>query len=200
LTWLGITKDTWGKVFLLVGLAGTSVLLWRHRARQPDVLLRFAAVLMLLLVMLPTRVHERYIVLPLPFLICLAAICPRVWWGLAPLLLAASLQITAPGWLQKPAAQWDTLEPEILARIERQYADLRELVEHQQMPAEAFAALPVPREQLAIDHRNYLKDRWATGDPIREWALTLLSLLSAAACLVFVIPGCRAGPVAVPPR
>ncbi len=199
-TWMGLSKDTWGKVFLLFGLAVTAVLIWRYRARRPDALTRFATVLMLLVVMLPTRVHERYIVLTLPLLICAAAIRPRVWWGLAPLLLAATFQITAPHWLTKPASQWAALEQDILQDIERHYAMLRQLAEQGEMPSEQFAALPSPREQLAIDRENDRKERWATGDPIREWALTLASLLSSLVCLVFVIPGCRARPPAAQPQ
>ncbi len=200
LTWLGVSKDTWGKVFLLVGLAVTTALLWSRRQRHPTLMIRFAAVLLLLAVMLPTRVHERYIVLPLPFLICVAAVCPRTWWGVAPLLLAATCQITAPDWLTMRATQWYYHEHRILADIEKQYAALREEMERGNLTPEQFAALPTPREQLAIDHENHRKQRWATGDPIREWALTLLSLSSTLVCLIFVIPGCRARPPSAQPR
>jgi hypothetical protein len=118
----------------------------------------------------------------------------------APLLLAATCQITAPDWLTMRATQWYYHEHRILADIEKQYAALQEEMERGNLTPEQFAALPTPREQLAIDRESHRKQRWATGDPIREWALTLLSLSSTLVCLIFVIPGCRARPPSAQPR
>ncbi len=192
----GLAKDVWGKVLLLTGLGVTTLLLLtRYRSRRPDVLLRFAAVLLLLVVLLPTRVHERYIVLPLPFLACTAALCRRLWWGLVPLLVAATFQITALDWLRFGADAWARHQTEAIAKLTREYDALRE-----QLPPDEFATLPPPREQFERFRDQLREDvrreRAKRNVAPREWALTILEIVAAALCLVFAIPGCRAGPSA----
>ncbi len=170
---LGLSKDLWGKL-----LFGTSILtliallLWR-RERFPRSILAFTACLLLFSVILPTRVHERYIIMPLPFLIAATGFDRRLWWALAPLILAATFQISVLDWLGNSAAQWGYVEQ----KIHNQYEQYR-----RELPLEQFATLKPPPEMLAEIRPDYLKKRMESGDPIREWALTLLELLSAAGC------------------
>jgi hypothetical protein len=200
-TLAGLEKDAWGKLLLLTSLAGTTaLLLFRYRSRRPDVLLRFAAVLLLLVVMVPTRVHERYIVLPLPFLICIAALYRRLWWGLVPFLIAASFQITALDWLRVGADTWTTQKTRALAQKEHALAKLSQQYEElrNELPAEEFAVLPPPPQQFEqyLDQlrRDIGRARTEEREAPREWALTILAVLSATACLILVIPGRRGPP------
>jgi Gpi18-like mannosyltransferase len=177
LTIAGVAKDTWGKL-LLTGLlvALTWWTIARGRGKRAT-LLYYAAAWLLITVIAPTRVHERYIVVPLAFLICAAALRRHLWWAVAPLLLAATFQITAFNWMQVGAQGWG----HVVQKVHEQYARMQET-----LTPEELAKYPPPEEQLALDRPRYVAQRWATGDPYREWALVTLELVSAAACLALL--------------
>ncbi len=138
------------------------------------VLSAFAAAVLLLLVILPTRVHERYLVLCIPFLIVAAALRPQRWWGVVPLIVAATFQIAALEWVNMGAETWGY----IVQRAERDYERLREV-----LPPEQFAEVPPPHEHLAAQRERFERERRESGTRGREWALTVLELCAAALCL-----------------
>ena len=180
----GLEKDLWGKLLFFASFAICTGLLWKYRKRQPDVLLRFAGVTLLLAVMLPTRVHERYIFLPLPFLVCGAVMCRRLWWGVLPLIAVASFQITSAAWLEIGAARWSIIEDKVLERLNTEYEHYRET-----LTAEQFASLRPPEEEIQAIHKEHNRKRRATNDPVQEWMLTIFALLTTVLCLITTIPG-----------
>jgi len=170
-----LEKDLWGKVLLGGGLLLSGWLAWRVRERSEDRLLVFAGAMLLCAVILPTRVHERYILLPLPFLICAAAMHKRLWWGVVPLILAATFQIGSMEWAHHTAESWGYIRERTIA----QYELLRE-----ELPSEQFAVLDPPDVLLEKQRLDFEAERWTSGMPPKEWALTFLELAAAAGCLV----------------
>jgi hypothetical protein len=178
---LGLEKDVWGKILLVAGVLLCGWFIARRRSESAEKLLLFAGALLLCAVTLPTRVHERYILLPLPFLICAAAMRKRLWWAVGPLIIAATFQITSMEWMSKGAQGWGYVR----VRTYEQYERLR-----RELPPDQFARLDTPEQMLARQRPRFVEERWASGDPEREWALTIVCLLSAAGCLVLL---CRPG-------
>lgn len=105
-TLLGLQKDTWGKVLLGVGLLALAVAVWRRRSDPRWAILSWTALSLLAAVMLPTRVHERYIVTALPFVIAAAMCRPILWAGVVPISVAALAQLTAYDWLGVVPEYW----------------------------------------------------------------------------------------------
>ncbi len=176
-TWWGLSKDLWGKVFLAVALAVGGGLIWRRRNLGEVRLITFAAWLMLAVVIFPTRVHERYILLPLPFLIILGCLFSRLWIPLAGFILAACFQMTSLEWLRVPADAW----PEVVKIVNWKYDDLRTM-----LPPEEFAHLPPPEVQLSQNDRpKFLADR-KPYIPL-EWTLTISELFIAAILFTMIL-------------
>ena len=126
---------------------------------------------------MPTRVHERYILMPLPFLIIAAGINRKMWLAVVPFIIVASFQITVLDWMRMGAHSWRY----VVEKVEKQYAEME-----QNLPAEELVKYPKPQEQAAIIRPEFVKDRWNTGDPVKEWTLTLAELLSATGCLIMI--------------
>ncbi len=98
-TLAGVTKATWGQVLLGVVLAGgLSWWVWRRR-KDSAALLGWTAFVLLAFVLLPTSVHERYLILAIPFLLIAAVLRARLWPGLLLLTLVLMGQVTWPLWL-----------------------------------------------------------------------------------------------------
>jgi len=166
---LGVTRDLWGKLLLAVALVATFV--WaivRWRGRERGVLL-FAMLSLLACMMLPTQVHERYLVLVLPFLGVCAVIWPRLWGAFVPLTIVALAQVAWPIWM--------TTEP----------AAMKDLIEFTQAAHEKLKGVPTERlpedlrstdRMIAAFREEYRKMRGPLA-PI-EWTLTLVALASTA--------------------
>jgi hypothetical protein len=168
-TWLGIPKDWWGKALLgIVLVAGFIGLVWRWRHRR-SVLIVWTTLVTLACVMLPTRVHERYILLVLPFLTALAFLRPRYWPGLLAILVVATCQMTWPNWLRHPAGSWERTERRVTRAFEERSA---------KVPPERQATLPSVTEHLRLVREQHVRDRAATRRV--EWGATILALLATA--------------------
>jgi Gpi18-like mannosyltransferase len=99
---LGISKDTLGKLLLIVGILATWGLCARKWAWAPESWVVCAFLITFCAFMLPTRVHERYIYLCIPFLIALA-VHRRVWIApLLPLLFVGTFEMTSFRWAGNP--------------------------------------------------------------------------------------------------
>ncbi len=80
-TLLGISKDAWGKILLAAGAAwGFAWTMWRWGRRQ-EALVLLSAWTLLACVMLPTRIHERYVLVALPVLVAAAMRRRSLWPG-----------------------------------------------------------------------------------------------------------------------
>lgn len=164
--WLGVTKDVWGKVLLLAMLAGGfvwMVLRWRRDLRT---IWLWTALCLLMFVMLPTRVHERYLVLSLPFLIVLSAL----WWRFLPatllLTVVATAQVTWPGWLTTPAGDWSAFETKQSHKYEQWLESL---------PPSRRNEAPSLQETLAKPRREYLARR--SRVLAYEWLFTIMGIV-----------------------
>ncbi len=169
---LGLTKATWGTLLLVVGLgAGFVWALWRWR-EKPVGLLLWTALAFLLIMMLPTKVHERYLILALPWLIIVGGLSWRPWPGLLLLLVVMMAQLSWPWWLASGRGTW----PGYAQQLEREYH-------------EGVAALPPERRRHVPPLEDVLAERRAQYERLYdrttplEWALTLLALLGAAWCV-----------------
>ncbi len=173
---LGLTRDAWGKLMLmaalLAGLAWSAVR-WRGRAEG---LLLYASLSLLAFMMLPTQVHERYLVLVLPFL-CVASVkWPGVRAGFAGLTIVALAQVTWPIWLDvDPAGMREVREAAKAAHVE-----LRQFEAHR-LPPE-LRSLP---DLEAVFTRAYRELRARTA-PI-EWVFVVLAIASSAATVTAIV-------------
>jgi hypothetical protein len=160
---------------LLIGLALGFVYMvryWRHDRRALPL---WALVSLLLLVMLPTEVHERYLLLVLPFLGVCAALTWRMWPGLLLLLIVMMGQLSWPLWLRSGRGQW----PEIRAGIVKQVAaDLAA------QPGDSEQKKQLADQFLSSRYQSYRDLHRTTA--VREWALTLCALLGTATVLAAV--------------
>ncbi len=172
----GVEKDTWGKLLGLGGLALSVVLAWRSRLPPAQRLVPLTALWLLAVVMLPTRVHERYLVMCLPFLVVTAVGARRLWPGLIGLIVVATFQLLVYHWLPLGADAWsrkykdDTLQHYHEA-IDRTPPEL-----HHQLPATEKEALAIRKRLFIEEHRR----RFVAY----EWALTVAALISATATFV----------------
>ena len=166
--WLGVTKDIWGKVFLLAGLAGGFALAaWRWRCR-PESYVLLCALTLLVCVMLPTRVHERYLLLALPWLVMAAVMWRRFWAPALMLTAVATFQVTWPLWLHA-TPDWEG--------IERQAAAQYDAILATATPEQKARALPLAKA-IAPLRQQYLTARGKTV--CYEWVFTLLALTGTA--------------------
>ncbi len=171
--WGPFTKSLWGKIFLLVGLAAGFVLAvwrWRHDRRG---LVLWSALSLLLFVMLPTEVHERYLLLVLPFLGVAAVLAPRFWAGFILLSVVAVAQVTWPS--------WKTIEPGTWPDIEYQ-AGHRWAVDRDTPRGRGRPPLQVWLHEARLD---YLEQRALTSP--YEWTFTVLALVGATATVAACI-------------
>jgi len=168
--WLGLTKDLWGKAVLLIGLGAGFVWLRRRWGSDARGLILCTALSLSAFVMLPTRVHERYLLLALPFLIVAAVLWRRFWPGLLMLLAVATAQVTWPSWMAFDAGRLLAFERGAPAWYEQTVANLT---------PEQRARFPGLEEQVEAGRRQILQARAQTVG--FEWFVTVLALVGAAA-------------------
>ncbi len=167
----GVTKDTWGKVLAMLGLMASAVVAWRGRWPVHHRILLFAGLWLLAVVMLATRVHERYIVMCLPPLAIAATGARRLWPGLVGLVVVGCFQVTVFHWLNPPADAWvkklrdDTIlhHRDAVAQTPPEYAD----------------QLPTLDQALTIRFENFVKQHHHMAP--YEWGVTILALWATLA-------------------
>jgi hypothetical protein len=174
-TLLGLTRDAWGKGLLAAGLLALAVAVWRRRSDPQWTILTWTALSLLASVMLPTRVHERYIVTALPFAIAAAMCRPMLWLGLAPVSIAAFAQITSYDWLKVVPEYWG----KFLAQKELLYENFL-----LQKRSQGDSGVSTMDEFLEFSRSLYDHDR--RKYVALEWGLTVLALAGSGltACLM----------------
>jgi hypothetical protein len=99
---LGLARDTWGTIFLAAGLALAYTLARRWELRRPDRaalgVVPLTALVTLVAIMLPTRVHSTYGAFTAPFLIATAFLVPRATLATIACMITISLQILSWQW------------------------------------------------------------------------------------------------------
>ena len=159
--WLGLKKDWWGKIFLGVGVILSYIVVRRRWRRRSEAWLVLSSLILLCVVMLVTRVHERYIVIPLPFVIALSFRIRRLWPGCILLIAVATAQITAHNWGSHLAGK------RTRSRVFRRYAK------------ELKTVPPELRDQHRKQDRNYAKYlQLRSKDWPIEWAVAISAMLS----------------------
>ncbi len=101
-TLLGVTRDTWGTILLVLAVVAAGVLIRRWETRAPGraalAFVPLAALVTLAAVTFPTRVHSTYTAFTAPFLIATACLIPRGRWPAAAMIVASTLQILSWQW------------------------------------------------------------------------------------------------------
>ncbi len=169
-TWLGVAKDVWGRGLLAAALLAGFVWACYRWRRDTRGLLLWTLWVLLAAVMLPTRVHERYILLGLPFLIAATLMWRRFWPILIVLVVVATAQVSWQSWMRTT--------PTAFTRYERLVAPQYESWRASLAPAQRASA-PSLHERLAGQHAAFLKDR-ALTEPL-EWLLVVLALAATGA-------------------
>ncbi len=159
---LGLTRDAWGLVLSGAGTLAGYWLLWRRWRNEPWRWTLLLGWVLLVAVTFAARIHERYVVLCLPFVIIAAFRVRRLWIGVAGLVLAATFQLTVYNW--GTILAFHTIDDVSAAR---------ETIKRM-TPPEQWIEIP-PLESLV---RDYQIGR--AKDLPREWMLVVLSLLSTA--------------------
>jgi Glycosyltransferase family 87 len=175
---LGITKDMWGRALLATTLIAIACLVWRRYRGSAEGVVVFSGLWLWSTFIWPTRVHERYIVYCMPFLIALAV--GRKCWR-APVLALLVLGCAEHTWnlwtRGMPAGSLIT-KGMIRERYRRDLEDYERLgaaSSSQPKPTIRDARRQVIREAVAR-RADYLERR----RPVRhaELGITLLSLVA----------------------
>ncbi len=164
----GLPKRLWGMILLVAGLGAGLGWALRRWAGEPRGLLAWTALALLLIMMLPTKVHERYLLLAIPWIVVVAVLHARVWPGAALLVIVLMAQLAWPLWL----------EPGPVIRYPRgRWADI---------------AARTPAEHHSRIREVYDRERAATAPA--EWVFSLIGLLGfvLTAGAIVTVPGSRA--------
>jgi Gpi18-like mannosyltransferase len=169
---LGLTRSVWGKLFLLLGLLASflyALRYWRHDRRA---LVLWTLFSVLLFVMVPTEVHERYLILVLPFLGIATALAARFWPALLLLVFVMVGQLSWPLWLGTVRGHWPEYRDNATQELDRR-----------------IGTQPVSPEQRkqALDRvlaRQYASYRELSAQTAgQEWTFTVCALIATAAIL-----------------
>jgi hypothetical protein len=175
----GLSYDAWGRLAIVTAMLLVAALAWwRHRTRPALAVVLYAALWMWSTFMWPTRVHERYLLYCIPFLIAAAAALPRLRVAVVIVVAIAAMEHSWFVWRQGPAL--GTYDPQVATRMhsERVEAYWR----GRAMTMENAQAAPKPEEATALAYERYSvargSSRWI------DWTLTLLLLGAYANALV----------------
>ncbi len=167
--WLGIAKDAWSKALLVLALGFGFIWMVRRWRGDSRGLILWTALSLLLCLMLPTRVRERYLVLALPFLFVAAVLWARFWPGTIMLLIVAVAQLTWPNWQQAEAGRLAVLEREVQS-YEQALSEL---------PPEQRAQWPYVKRQFEAGRQQIAAARAKTVG--FEWFIIVLALAGTVA-------------------
>ena len=180
---LGLTRSSWGKLFLLLGLLASflyALRYWRHDRRALVLWTMFSV---LLFVMVPTEVHERYLILVLPFLGIATALTWKLWPALILLVFVMVGQLSWPLWLRSGRGQWPEIRASVTATFQSENAGRPGSDEQKQ------AALNRILDGRYQDYRK-LHQKTATN----EWTFTICALLAAAVIVAALLTWKPAAP------
>jgi hypothetical protein len=169
---LGLTCASWGKLLLLLGLlAGFLYALryWRHDRRA---LIVWTLVSLLLFMMVPTAVHERYLILVLPFLGIATALGRRFWPALLLLVFVMVGQLSWPLWLGTVRGHWPDARALAVRELDQRIGG---------QPISPEQKKRVLDQVLAAKYASYREQLAQTAS--REWIFTLCALAGTAGIL-----------------
>ncbi len=172
----GMTRDAWGRV-LLIGamLILAALVVWRYRRRRELGLIVFAGLWLWSAFMLPTRVHERYVVYCIPFLLVAAVVLRRLWIVAILLAIVGGAELSHNRWLKAPAGSWPRVRDQVDRQARRYAREYGRILQSGQRPEG-----PTPPEARRQRLRHARREYRALRTPYRRWEL-LLTLLSVGA-------------------
>ena len=175
----GATPDAWGRVLLALGLVAAAWLCWSRWRGRPDLaVVLFAALWLWSVFIWPTRVHERYILFCLPFVIVAAAVVPRLRWIAAALVLVATME---HGWMiWRSGAPVGTFDRQSVDRLQGER--MQAYWQGRPVTIENAKAGPQIADTTVIAFAHYREERRRSIGA--EWAVTLLSLAAYAAAMM----------------
>ena len=163
-----ISKAAWGRTILLIGVVATSALIWHRYGRRRRGIVVWAAAVMLLAVLLPTGVRDRYLLVALPFVICTASLVRRMWLPAAVFIAVIFAQVTPSYWLQIEANTWERFA----YKTEQDY---QTVLAH--TPPDQRSQVPPPSVILDRARPTYDQERRQEWDVYQEWTLTIIEIL-----------------------
>jgi Gpi18-like mannosyltransferase len=178
----GLTRDAWGRVLLATALLAVTALVWRRHRRRPALAtVLFAALWLWSVFIWPTRVHERYVLYCVPFLIIAAAALPRLRPAVVVLLVVATMEHGWMVWRTGPAL--GSLDRHSVERFQQERFDA--YWKNRPVTIENAQAGPKLEESLQLAFERHHAER---GQSLWiEWALTLLSLGAYAAAVAVAL-------------
>jgi len=114
---LGLSKDAWGRAFLIGSLAVIGHFCWRKYRRVEMGLVVFAGLWLWSTFIWPTRVHERYFIYCVPLLVILACGRRLLWPAVIGLLIVGTAETSHNVWLKTPAG---SLSKNVVERYHQQ--------------------------------------------------------------------------------
>ncbi len=168
----GLTKAYWGKELLGIALVAGFAWLWYRWRNKLTGLLPWAVFTLLAAIMLPTRVHERYILLVIPFLITAALVWRRFVPGLVLLLIVATFSVTWPQWMVQPPGSWSWVKQQAIQ-------------EYYNRPV-TQPGIELSQEQLE-QHLAEVKEQYLQRRQQRLWLHWVVTICALSGTLVIVV-------------
>lgn len=180
----GLTKDAWGKLLLAIAMIGLAWGAYRRFGRGPKTVVAFAGLWLWSTFMLPTRAHERYIILCVPLMILLGVLLSRRWLPVAVLALLA-------------VASAELAVNKVLDGTRAGQLSQSLILTHEQVQSkEAGSILPPPSfEQFVRSYLPAIEQQWPQYRQDRaelagrEWALALTSIAAYLAAIALTLTG-----------
>lgn len=173
----GLSRDGWGRFLVATALVGVALLCGlRHRARPALAIVLFAGLWLWSACMWPTRVHERYLLYAVPFLVAAAVPLRRLRPAVAIVLLVATMQ---HGWTTWRRGQGlGTFNRRTVEQLHRER--VQTYWRGRPMNIENAKASPTESESLQTAFERHRAARQLGID----WTLTLLSIGAYLTALV----------------
>ncbi len=181
---LGFSKDFWGKLLVTLAMVVIAKLCWRkYKSKEGLSLMVFAGLWLWSTFILPTQVHERYIVYCMPLLIAMAVVIKRLWPAILILAIIGSLELCRHVWLQVPAG---ALKPKLVKAIHGQM-----IKDYNRKMASVHPAMRPPPPSLLYAARVCLRGYIPSRKPYEPWeyTVTLLSLAGYAWAMIICLAG-----------
>ncbi len=190
---LGVTKDMWGRVLFGIASAGIAILCWKKVRPRSVSLVYFTALFLWGAFMFPTRVHERFILYGIPFVLILSVGFRSLRPALLALLIVGTAEQTWNLWMKGPPAGALMNRRQVESRLAKLQADYDQTSAESSVqgirkrPARADAVA-----SLAGEARTVLPSYVRTRRALRPWEI-LFTALSIAAYLAAILGWPRTG-------
>jgi hypothetical protein len=182
-----VSRDAWGRLLVAIALVATAALCWRRlRSTPASAVVLFAGLWLWSAFMWPTRVHERYLLFCVPFMIAAAAAVPRLRPAVVALVIVATLEHSWMIW--RPGVPVGTFDRDTAERVHDE--TFQSYWRGREVTLENAKAAPTREATLASYWQRYRAQRRRSEGV--EWLVTIASLGAYAWAFVIVattLPG-----------